>query len=320
MTEQWQKQKREVDSYNVFFSAFKGRTEGRSFYDLNYRLAGMFVEITDARNDLVVEPDFVLFDGATLLLTEIKSGRNINQRDINQMESSNELSIEAAIEWLRDAELQQSGYDPNGLNNIEPAIVYYNDFIEECRESSGCSDALDNVSECCTVLSQQKGGLLQIEENQLDDPDLNDLLSEGISIPTLVDKHIYLTENVNREILAYSIVHDAVLNSIGKDSEITIDSEDIINRFQHRQISLGKLNDALVFLRQIGACVKKSDEYVFRTSNMSNIMSVGDKLEETTVRTFLTEEEPEEGQSRLGSFADDAESDGDEGVESDDDD
>jgi len=47
MTEQWEKQQREVDSYNVFFSAFKGRTEGDSLYNYDYRLAGMFVEIPD---------------------------------------------------------------------------------------------------------------------------------------------------------------------------------------------------------------------------------------------------------------------------------
>jgi len=47
MTEQWEKQQREVDSYNVFFSAFKGRTEVDSPYNYDYRLAGMFVEIPD---------------------------------------------------------------------------------------------------------------------------------------------------------------------------------------------------------------------------------------------------------------------------------
>lgn len=311
MTEQWEKQKREVDSYNVFFSAFKGRIEGKSLYDLNYRLAGMFVEIPDPRNDIEVEPDFALFNGSTLFFAEIKSGRNINQRDIRQMEATKKLSIEAAIEWLRDAEPQQTGYDPNGLNNIESAIVYYRDFLDECRNSSGCSDALGNLSEHCTVLSQKKGGKLQVMEDRLNDSELKALLAEGISVPTLVDKTIYLTENVNRETLAYSIVHDAVLNSIGKDKEISISPDDIIDRFRHRQVSRGKLNDALAFLRQIGACVKVSDEYVFRNSNMSNIMSVGDYLNETTVREFLSQEEAEEGQRTLKGFSEGAQSDDD---------
>lgn len=311
MTEQWDKQKREIDSYNVFFSAFKGRTEGESLYDLNYRLAGMFVEIRDPRNDVEVEPDFVLFNGSTLLLVEIKSGENINPRDIEQVEATKDLSIEAAIEWLRDADIQQAGYNPNGLNNIESTIVYYSEFLEECREYSNCSDALAELSEHCTVLSQEKGGVLQTEEERLDDPELHDLLSGGISIPTLVDKHIYLTENVNRETLAYSIVHDAILNSIGKDKEIAIEPDDIIDRYRHRQISRGKLNDALAFLRQIDACVKVSGEYVFRTGNMANIMSVGDRLEETTVQEFLSEEEAEEGQRTLSGFSEEAESEDD---------
>ena len=311
MTEQWEKQKRELESYNVFFSAFKGGIEREALYDLNYRLAGMFVEIPDPRNDVEVEPDFVLFNGSTLFLAEIKSGRNINQRDINQMEAADELSIEAAIDWLRDAEIQQAGYDPNGLNNIESVIVYYSSFIEDCRESTGCADALEEISEYGTVLSQEKGGQLQIAENRLDDSDLYQFLEDGISIPTLVDKNVYLTENVNRETLVYSIAHDAVLNSIGKDDEMAITPDDIIERYRHRQIPRGKLNDALAFLRQAGACVKVSDEYIFRTTNMSGIMSITDNLNETTVRDFLSEEEAEEGQRTLTGYSDTAESDDD---------
>lgn len=311
MTEQWEKQKREVDSYNVFFSAFKGNTEGDSLFDLDYRLAGMFVEIKDARNDVEVEPDFVLFNGSTLLLVEIKSGRNINERDIEQMESSDDLSIEAGIEWLRDAKPEQKGYDPNGLNNIEPAIVYYQDFIEDCRDSPGCSDALDDIAEYCTVLSQEKGGELRAERERIDDDELRELLTDGISVPTLVDKHVYLTENVNREILAYAIVHDGILNSIGKDKEIAIKPEDIVDRFRHRQISSGKLNDSLAFLRQVGACVKVSGEYVFRRSNLSDIMSLPDRLSETTVREFLSEEKADEGQRTLTGFSEEAKSDDD---------
>jgi hypothetical protein len=311
MTEKWEKQKREVDSYNVFFSAFKGNTDGKSLFDLDYRLAGMFVEIEDPRNDVEVEPDFVLFNGATLLLVEIKSGRNINRRDIKQMESSKDLSPEAAIEWLRDAEPQQVGYDPNGLNNIESAIVYYRDFIEDCRDSPGCSNALDEIAQHCTVLSQRKGGKLMAEREQINDAELRDLLVEGISVPTLVDKHVYLTENINREILAYAVVHDGILNSIGKDKEIAVAPDDIIERFRHRQISRGKLNDALVFLRQVGACVKVSGEYVFRRSNMADIMSVPERLTETTVREFLSQEEAAEGQRTLTGFSEGAESDAD---------
>ena len=92
--------------------------------------------------------------------------------------------------------------------------MYYRDFIEECRDLSNCSEALEEVSEHCTVLSQKKGGDLRAEEENIDDSELRDLLLDGISVPKLVDKMVYLTENVNREILAYAIVHDAVLNSI----------------------------------------------------------------------------------------------------------
>ncbi|MFC7248234.1 hypothetical protein ACFQO7_37740, partial [Catellatospora aurea] len=232
MTERWVRQKREVDSYNVFFNAFKGYNPSESLYDLGYRLVGSFVEITDSRQDITAEPDFVLYNDDTLLLVEIKSGSNINSRDINQMERTASISIESAVEWLRDADMTASGYNPNSLTNIEPAIVYYKDFIEDCRSSTGCANALSEIAEHASVLSQEKGGSLVLEEGEIADANLRTRLESGIPIPVTVDKNVYLTENVGREILAFSIVHDTVLNSIGKDSELAIEAEDIVERYR----------------------------------------------------------------------------------------
>lgn len=172
MTEQWVKQQREVDSYNLFFSSFDGLSGSDALFDLGYRLVGSFVTITDSRQQLEVGPDFVLFNGETALLVEIKSGGNINGRDIRQMERCNELSYENVVEFLRDAEFSGQGVDPNDLSNVEPIIVYYTDFIDGCRTSSGCTEALDELSQHCTVLSQDKGEALKHEEGELEDDGL----------------------------------------------------------------------------------------------------------------------------------------------------
>jgi len=310
MTERWTRQKREVDSYNVFFNAFKGYDPNESLHNLGYRLIGTFVEVVD-RGGVRAEPDFVLYNDETLLLAEIKSGTNINGSDIDQMDRTASISIESAIDWLRDADMTASGYDPNNLNNIEPAIVYYNDFMEECRTSSGCSNALDELAEHTAVLSQQKGGELILEEGDVSDANLRNRLTDGIPIPVAVDKAVYLTENIEREILAFSIVHDTVLNSIGKDNELAIKPEDIVERYRHRNVSVGKINDALEFLRQTGACVKIGDEFVFRYSNISTMMEVTEVLDDYTLRDYLTESNYDPGQTTLGSHGLDVDADDD---------
>ena len=85
MNEDWSRQKRELDSYNTFFSAIKGEVTGQGFHDLGYRLVGRFLHVPDSRNDVEPSPDFLLYNGESLLLVEIKSGENIANRDIEQM-------------------------------------------------------------------------------------------------------------------------------------------------------------------------------------------------------------------------------------------
>lgn len=304
MTVQWNKQQREVDSYNVFFSSFKGESSTSGLFDLNYRLVGSFMTVPDNREGIEVEPDMVLFNGETLLLTEIKSGTNINQRDIKQMEKCNQVSIEAAIEFLSDAEIESSGLDHNDLTNIEPIIVYWSGFIEECRDSPGCQGALSDLSEHCTILSQEKGGQLQIEESNITDTELEETLSDGLKLPTLPETNFYLTENVNREILAYSIAHDCVLPNLKRDSRIELAREDVIERYRHREIPLSKLDDALKFLEGIGGCSQVSDGvYRFEKARLSNLLSVTSQLEETRVLDYIGTEE-EESQTSLEEFSD----------------
>lgn len=102
---------------------------------------------------------------------------------------------------------------------------------------------------------------------------------------------------------------ERVRDSIGKDDEIAAAPEDIVDRDRHRRVPLGKVNDVLAFLRQINACVKVSEEYIFRKANIAQIMKVEDQSEETTAPEFLSEEEAEEGQRTL--YSDETESDAD---------
>jgi len=288
MTEQWKKQQREVDSYNVFFSAFKGANSSDGLRDLGYHQVGYFLEIEDNRQGVECEPDMVFYDGTTLLLVEIKSGRNVTPRATTQMERCESLSIESASDFLADAEVADMGLDPNNLTNIEPVIVYYADVIEECTESEGCREELENLSEYGSVLSQEKGGELVSVKDSFEDMDLSETFSDGIELPALPETAFYLTENVNREILAYSIAHDAVLPNLSRDARITLAPEDIIERFRHRQVPLEKLMDSLRFLSEIGGCTDNGDgAFTFSKSRVSSLMKVESKLRETRVLDLI---------------------------------
>lgn len=287
MNEEWERQKRELDSYNTFFSAFKGEVTGQGLHDYGYRLVGRFLTIPDFRNDVEASPDFVLFNGETLLLTEVKSGENISRRDISQMEACAELSIEAAQDYLSDTEIRSPGYEPTGLQYIQPCIIYYEDFIEECKTYDACEEALTELMEYSAVLTQDKGSALRLEGGVVVDDDLKAILSDGIPLPQIPDKNVYLTEGIEKECLAVSICYDCVQNNMGK-GRLTVSAADIMEYYANREIPMQRISDVLRFLDEVGACRETDDgEYEFTTGHLSNIMGVEENFEENLVDDWL---------------------------------
>jgi hypothetical protein len=244
------------------------------------------MRISDDRVGVESDPDFVLYNDGTLLLVEVKSGENIDERAISQMEQANEISIEAGRDFLRDAEMEQHNH--NNLEHIEPLIVYYADFLEDCRDSENCMDALDELSGHAPVLSQKKGKQLKLAKGEVEDASLRNYLTDGILLPKLPDTQIYLTDNINREILVYSITHDCVRTALSRDNEVIIKPEDVIERYRNREVPITKVNDALNFLNEVRACTNpQSDEYKFQRSDMARILGVEDHLEKTRVVAAL---------------------------------
>lgn len=301
MNEDWSRQKRELDSYNTFFSAIKGEVTGQGFHDLGYRLVGRFLHVPDSRNDVEPSPDFLLYNGESLLLVEIKSGENIANRDIEQMKESNALSIEAAQDYLNDTEIRSRGLDPDKLRHVQTCIVYYEDFIEEeCKPFDGCVESLNELAGEAAVLTQDKASELRLESGEVADQSLKAALRDGIALPRIPDKNVYLTEGVEKECLAFSICHDCVMNNMGK-GRIRITAADVAEFYANREIPPRRVSRVLSFLHEVGACRRRDDgEYEFTTAHMSNIMEIEEKLRERNVDEWLGEEAP--GQSSLGDF------------------
>ena len=298
---EWERQKREIDSYNTFYAAIKGEVADGGLSDLGFRLVGRFLRVPGSHADVEASPDFVLFDGETLLLIEVKSGENISTRDIEQMESAAAIGVEPAQKYLRETEISAKGHDPAGLSNIQPFIVYYEDFIEECYKSAGCRDSLQDLSTYAAVLSQDKGSRLRLVEGEVDSDGLSSRLEAGIKLLRLPDKNVYLTEGVEEECLAVSICLDLVQNNLGK-GRVTITETDVADRYKNRDIPLQKVSQVLEFLDEFGACRRTEDRaYEFTTGHMRNITSIEQALLDKRVDEWLDDGGTQE-QSRLTDF------------------
>jgi hypothetical protein len=301
MNEQWARQKREIDSYNLFFAAIKGEITGEGLSEAGYRLVGTFLRISDNRRDIEVEPDFVLFDGTTLLLVEAKAGSNINDGDIEQMERCADLSIEAAQEFLKDTSFDHSGYDPNELRTVQPCIVYPKETIEECKKHAACVDSLEELKSYSAVLTQEKGGQLELDGGDERDDEFASTLSNGIALPEAPAKNIYLNEQVEAECLAFSICHDCVVNNMVR-GRMTLTPSGIRDRYQNRELPMRRVERVLKFLAEIGACRKTEDgEYEFTQAHMTAVLSVEEKLTEKPVSEWIDKEDAP--QAGLDDFA-----------------
>lgn len=300
MNEQWERQKRELDSYNTFYSSIKGEVTGEGLRDHGFGVVGRFVSIPHRASPTAAEPDFILFDGSTLLLVEIKSGTNIDDRTIDQMERCDDLSIEAAEDYLKEVDLSDPDLDPNDLRTIQPCVVFYSETIQECKEYPACVDALDELRNHTAVLTQEKGGTLEIDSGKVTDDAFETALSDGIRLPEAPAKNVYLTEGIELESIAFSICHDCVVNNIGR-GRLTLSSAGVRDRYRNRELPLDDVNTALEFLEEVDACRENDDgEYEFRQAHLPAIVSVQEKLAEKSVEDWLDDDS--EGQSGLDEF------------------
>lgn len=296
----WERQKREIFSYNLFHSGIKWRHNTNGLRNHGFGLVGVFMRISEAKADVYPEPDFTLYDGETLLFVEIKSGNNINESDIRQMSEYSRLDLEDVENFLDNTQL--STYSSDTVESFEHCIIYFEDFIENCRDKwKNCKKQLEKLESETVVLTQQRGEALEISGGSFDDPDLNSIFGAGIDLPPATDKTIYLTENIEHEALSYSICNDLAINNL-QDGEFTV-TPTKIRSFYGREMSIVKVTKCLDFLNEIGACRMVPDEenkYRFDRADINEIVGVGDYLQEKSVEEYLDERDDE--QSGLDDF------------------
>lgn len=288
-----ERQRREVNTYNLFYSATTARANP-SLAAHDVRIPMMFPVIEDRANNVSAEPDFVLYDGATCVLAEIKSGNNINERHIKQMRECAAVNIETAEAALKAAQVQEkTGYDGT-VTAVEPVIVYQDldeAYIDEARaESDDFRDTLNELTEYAVLMTQDYGGDLRVLDGCFnEDGNLQSLLNCGVGLPRNPPDTIMLTEGMEHEILAIAIVDIWGEQAVDHDDGVTVTRTEVRDYFapQHN-VGLSELDLVFEFLEEFGACDRvENHKYKFTRDHMGAILDVESQVMSESVEDYL---------------------------------
>lgn len=296
----WERQRREIDACNVLYSAFTGRNGGRTLKDLGFNQPFRFPEIPIRRRSKAAEPDFAVFNGSTLFLIEVKSGKNTSERHIDQMERCYAVTIEDARNYLKEAEVSKYGLDKDSLDTVESCIVYMENRFHEHIDISPNQKTLNSITSHCPILTQARDGQLRIERGEFSEKNLDSFLSSGVPLPKIPPQAIFLNEEAEKESLAVSICLDHVMRDL-KNGRVTLDESKVEDLYPTRALDYRDISDVLDFLNQIGACREEGNNgYVFEQGHQRNIFRVKDFVAKKRVDDYL--DNPEHSQALLDEF------------------
>lgn len=290
----WERQRKEVNAYNLFFSAMTGRAEP-SLADEGFRLVGSFAKVGGAHP---ANPDFVLYNGSKLLLAEVKAGNNINERHIRQMEACDSIDIETAEDYLSDAQVSKRMGFGGGVDAVESCIVYQDideAYVETWRvESDDFKENLSELLEYSTLLTQDYGGELRIIEGQFtESPSLHSLLESGIRLPQNPPDEFMLTESMEKEILAVAICDVWGSRVVDHDDPIVVSQEEVRSFFAPRyNVPPGNVGRVFEFLEEFGACSSNDPNAIeFTDANIRALLQIEEAVSRQRVEDYLQEED-----------------------------
>lgn len=296
-----ERQRREVNSYNLFLSSLSGRSSpslGR-----NGVSPLIFPEISSRSGDVTGRPDFLLYNGEDCVLAEIKSGNNIDGRDVKQMKDFSQIDIEGVEKTLDAAQISNdTPYDGN-VKTLDQIIVYQDldeEYIEEATaESDAFGETVDTITDHAVLMTQDYGGSLRVLSGDFDKGGrLQSLLEGGIRLPQNPDDKIMLTEGMEPEILSIAITDIWGNKALDHDGGITVTRTEVRNHFApERNVDIGDLDLVFEFLVQFGACDRvENHTYEFTPGHMNSILEVESQVMDQPVDDYLHGPE----QARLG--------------------
>lgn len=305
-----ERQRREINTYNLFYSAVTARANP-SLSAHGVRIPVMFPVIEDQSNSVRAEPDFVLYDGETCVLTEIKSGNNISQGHITQMEHCSSVSIETAEDALKDAKVRDKTDYDGSLSAVESVIVYQDlneEYVEEARDTSAdFRTALDDITDHAVLMTQDYGGELRVLEGEFaNNGSLQSVLRRGIELPQNPPDEVMLTENMEQEILAMAVCDVWGEKAVDYENGVEVTRNEVRDYFSPRHnVSLDDLTLVFEFLVEFGACDHVEDHcYRFTRDHIDKILTVESQVMSESVADYLHGSD----QSTLGDHLEDRDS------------
>lgn len=288
-----ERQRREVNTYNLFYSAVSARADP-SLAAHGVRIPVMFPVVVNRPDDIRAEPDFVLYDGATCVLAEIKSGNNISDRHIEQMRQCARVDIETAEDALEDAQVREKTSYDGTVTTVEPIIVYQDfdeDRIEQLRkDSQSFREALDALTEYAVMMTQDYGGELRVLEGAFEgDGDLQSLLERGVELPENPPDQVLLTEGMEHEILAMAICDVWGEQAVDHEEGVVVSRTEVRDYFAPRHnVDLGDLDLVFEFLDEFGACDQVgNNRYEFTLDHVEAVLQVESQVMSESVEDYL---------------------------------
>lgn len=309
------RQLREKQTYNLFYSALTGRAFP-CLADHGWRVPIKFGEIDDPYAGVVARPDFVLYDGDTCLLVEVKSGDNIRDRDIAQMERCNQLTIDGVEEELEAAEVQDKTPYNGEVQTIDRCIVYHDideAWVEQCRDEwDNCQEQLEHLEQQAAVLTQDFGGTLRCVAGEFESGRLQHRFDDGVELPENPKEEFVLTEQMEKEILAVAICGIWGEQAVGYDDAVEVNVNQIRDHFAPTfNVPPQRVNRVLYYLTEVGACNHVEDlTYEFSRDHISEVLSIIQTVRDQRVEEVLDDIDedhiPDERQATLDMVSDEA--------------
>lgn len=295
----YDRQRREADTYNLFFSSLTARADP-SLSERGWFVPAMFAEFRDSRNDLEISPDFVLYDGDICLLVEIKSGNNIEERHIQQMGRCRSFSIDAIESELENAQVDEKTPYDGSVRTVDSCIIYQDmdeEYVQNCRsEWEDCREALENLENETALLTQDFGGQLRRLAGSFESNRLDRLFDEGINLPQNPKQEVMITENMEKEILAVAICDIWGETAVNHEDPVSVNVTEIRDYFAPRfNIPSDRVNRVLYYLKKIDACDHVDGlEYEFRYGHLPEVLTIEQTVRDHPVDDYLTDEDEED--------------------------
>lgn len=313
------RQFKEQRAYNLFYSSMTSRASP-CLADHGWRMPIKFGKIQDTYAGVTSEPDFVLYDGDTCLLVEVKSGNNIEPRHIEQMQRCNELTIDGVEAEFDNANVREkTGYD-GSIRTIDRCIVYHDineAWINNCRNLyDNCRKRLEELENEAAILTQDPGGKMRRLAGDFKSNRLQRRFDEGIDLPENPKEEFALTEQMENEILAVAICSIWGERSISYEAPKKVSVNQIRDHFAPVfNIPPSRVNRVLYYLHEIDACDHVEDlTYEFSRDHITNVLKIKETVRKERVDSVLEDINedhiPDEQQSTFDMISDESMADG----------